>query len=119
MAFYYGFIYGLRYIRKEQYQIVVFSQRFVVKGRMASFKVVSKLIFETFLALFIKHSRSIVKEFFFPITEQAWLDIVLCCKCVEIFLTLKQLNYKSGFKYGIRISHFYGHTNEYSLSYKF
>jgi len=89
MAFYYGSIYGLSYIRWEHYQIVLFGWWFVVKGRMASFKVVSKLIFEIFFKLVIKYSRSIVNEFLFTITEQVWLDIVLCCKCVEIFLTLK------------------------------
>ena len=35
-----------------------------------------------------------VQELFFPVAEQIWLDVIFSCKGIEIFLTLKQLNYK-------------------------
>lgn len=44
--------------------------------------------------LVIEYCRGIVKEFFLPIAEQIWLDVILGCKGVEIFLALKQLDYQ-------------------------
>ena len=46
------------------------------------------------LTFVIEHNRCFIKEFFLPVAEQVRRDIIFGCEGIEIFLSLKQLDYK-------------------------
>lgn len=53
-----------------------------------------KLFFEVILTFGVEHNRCFSKEFFLPVAEPVRLDIIFGCEGIEIFLSLKQLDYK-------------------------
>ena len=59
---------------------------------------------EIVFSLVIKSKRRICKEFFLPIAEEIWLNIVFNSKDIKFFFSLKQLEYEVGFKFSTEIS---------------
>ena len=52
---------------------------------------------EIVFSLVIKSKRRICKEFFLPIAEEIWLNIVFNSKDIKFFFSFKQLEYEVGY----------------------
>ena len=59
---------------------------------------------EIVFPLIIECERSISKEFFFPVAQEIWLNIVFNSKDIKFFFSFKQLEYEVGFKFSTEIS---------------
>ena len=59
---------------------------------------------EIVFPLIIECERSISKEFFLPVAEEIWLNVVFNSKDIKFFFSFKQLEYEVGFKFSTEIS---------------